>query len=115
LKVSKNIPIVYDTAQPGPLYAEALSAAGYWVVPAEKGPGSVKAGIINVKKFDLRPVGGGKNLFAELNGHSWKNKNGVWLDEPQDGLDHLLDGFRYSTWHLAKPASSGSEETEDWV
>ncbi len=115
LKVSKKIPIVYDTAQPGPVYADALQNAGYWTVPAEKGPGSVNAGIINVKKFDLRPVGGGKNLFAELNGHSWKLKNGIWLDEPQDGLDHLLDGMRYAVWYLAKPTGSGSEDFEDWV
>lgn len=115
LKVSKNIPIVYDTAQPGPLFADALRSAGYWVVAAEKGTGSVQAGITNVKQFDLRPVGGSKHLFEELNGHSWKNRNGVWLDEPQDGLDHLLDALRYSTWYLAKSSSSGSEQTEVWV
>lgn len=111
-KVSKKIPIVYDTANSGPLFADALKAAGYWVEEAWKAPGSVLAGINNVKTFDLRPVGGGKNLFAELNGHSWKNRNGAWLDEPEKGLDHLLDGIRYGTWYLAKPASSGSEEFE---
>jgi phage terminase large subunit len=115
MKVSKNIPIIYDPAQPGPLFADALISAGYWVIAAEKGPGSVHAGIQNVKKFDLRPIGGSKNLFTELNGHSWKNKNGVWLDEPQDGLDHLLDGMRYSCSYLSAPSSSGSEEHEDWV
>jgi phage terminase large subunit len=112
--VSKNIPIVYDHAQPGPLFADALRAAGYWVIEAWKGQGSVLAGINNVKKYDLRPVGGGKNLFIELNGHSWKNKNGLWLDEPQRGLNHLLDGMRYATWHLTKPISSGSEDSEEW-
>lgn len=115
LKVSKRIPIIYDPAQPGPLFGDALREAGYWAIAAEKGPGSVKAGIAKVKEFNLRPVGGGKNLFAELNGHSWKNKNGVWLDEPDKGLDHLLDGMRYATWHLDKPSSSGSEEVEEWI
>lgn len=115
MKVSKNIPIIYDPAQPGPLFADALRAAGYWAIPAEKGPGSVKAGILNVKRFDIRPVVGGKNLYAELNGYSWKNKNGVWLDdEPEKGLDHLLDGMRYACVYLAKPSGSGSEDFEDW-
>ncbi len=114
MKVSKRIPIIYDSSQPGPLFADALRKAGYWVIPAEKEPGSVKTGIANVKQFDLRPIGGHKNLFAELNGYSWKNKNGVWLDEPEKGLDHLLDGMRYAVWHLAKPTGSGSEEQEDW-
>jgi len=109
-KISKKIPIVYDTAQPGPVYADALRSAGYWLVEAWKGPGSVLAGINNVKGYDLRPVAGGKSLFAELNGHSWKQKNGIWLDEPQDGLDHLLDGMRYGCWYLTKPVSSGSVE-----
>lgn len=113
-RVSKKIPIIYDPAQPGPLYADALRSAGYWVIPAEKAIGSVKAGIQNVKTYDIRPVAGGKNLFAELNGHSWKNKNGAWLDEPQDGLDHLLDGMRYACWYLTRPVSTGSAEFEEW-
>lgn len=112
-KVSKNIPIIADSARPEMI--ASLRSAGYWVEESWKAHGSVKAGIDNVKTFDLRPVGGGKNLFAELNGHSWKNKNGVWLDEPQAGLDHLCDGFRYATWYLAKPSSSGMEEYEHWV
>lgn len=112
LKISKKIPIVADSARPEMI--ESLRIAGYWVIDSWKAQGSVKAGINNVKLFDLRPVGGSKNLFAELNGHSWKNKNGVWLDEPQDGLDHLLDGLRYAVWHLAKPAGSGSEDFPDW-
>lgn len=118
IKVSKNIPIIYDPAQPGPLFAAALEAAGYWVIPADKGPGSVRAGIATVKTFDLRPVAGGehgsKNLFAELNAFSWKNKNGVWLEEPDSGLDHLMDAMRYACTYLAAPIKSGSEDVEDW-
>lgn len=112
-KVSKNIPIVADSSRPEIIFD--LREAGYWVVESWKEKGSVLAGINNVKKYDLRPVGGGKHLFVELNGHSWKNKNGIWFDEPQDGLDHLLDGFRYACWHLTNPQSSGSEDFEPLI
>ncbi|CAN5507889.1 PBSX family phage terminase large subunit [soil metagenome] len=114
IKISKNIPIVYDTAGSGPLFADALRQAGYWVIPAEKGEGSVKAGIANVKAFDLRPVGGGKNLFAEFNAYSWELKNGIWQEMPAKGLDHLCDAMRYAVWHLAKPIGSGDEYEEEW-
>lgn len=107
-KISKRIPIIADSARPD-IIAD-LRRAEYWVEESWKAPGSVKAGILNVKKYDLRPVAGGKDLFAELNGHSWKQKNGIWLDEPQEGLDHLLDGIRYGCWYLTTPTGSGSEE-----
>lgn len=103
LGVSKNIPIIYDSAQPGPLFASALQNAGYNAIGAEKGPDSVKEGIARVKKYDLRPVLGTKNLIAELNAYSWdQRKDDTWTDTPAKSMDHLMDAMRYATWHISR-------------
>lgn len=93
LGIPKNIPIVADCSRPEMI--AALRRAGYWVLDSVKGAGSVKAGIDHVKTFDLKIVAGSKNLLKETSNYSWKNKNGQWLEEPQDGLDHCCDAFRY--------------------
>lgn len=93
LSISKEIPVVADSARPDII--SSLQNAGYWIIPAEKGKGSVLAGINTVKLHDILIVAGSKNLFREIGNYSWKNKKGVWLDEPNDVADHLLDGLRY--------------------
>lgn len=111
LNVRKDVPIIADSEDQAMI--AALRAAGYWVIDAWKGKGSVKAGIDNIKNRDLRPVGGCKNLFIEVNAYSWKNKNGEWLEEPDKKLDHLMDAMRYGTWYLECPNTSGSEDFDD--
>lgn len=115
LRISKKIPIVYDPAGSGPLFADALKDAGYWVIAADKSSGSVEGGIANVKKHDIHIVAGSKNMSREIENYLWQNKNGVWTDKPQDGIDHLMDGMRYACTYLSKPPSSGSEQYEEWT
>lgn len=101
LQIKKNLPIIADNARPE-MIAD-LRRAGYNVRASVKGKGSVNAGITRVKKHDLKIVAGGKNIFKELDNYSWRNKNGVWLDEPEDaGVDHLLDAARYFCNHFTK-------------
>lgn len=94
LGVDKFLPIIADSARPELI--EAIQQAGYWINPSLKGAGSVKAGISRLQNFNLKIKAGSTNLIREIQNYSWKNKNGVWLDEPAGGADHLLDALRYA-------------------
>lgn len=101
LGVKKNVPIIADNARPEMI--KDLQNAGYNVRASVKGKGSVVAGINRVKNYRLKIVAGSKNLYKELDNYSWTNKNGIWIDEPEDaGVDHLLDGARYLVNHWSK-------------
>jgi phage terminase large subunit len=96
LGVDKNVTIVADSARPE-MIAD-IRGAGYSIRPCVKYPGSVVEGISMVKKYNLKLVAGGKNLFREATNYAWKEKNGKFCDdEPVDAVNHLMDGGRYGT------------------
>lgn len=100
LGVDKRKTIVADSARPEMI--EDIRKAGYSIVPCEKYKGSVVEGINRVKKYNLKLVAGGKNLFREVANYAWKEKNGLFVDdEPSDSINHLLDGGRYGTEALS--------------
>lgn len=103
LQISKSIPILADSARPEMI--AALRKAGYNVTAAEKGKGSIKAGIDNVKLYDLKIVAGSKETLKEIASYSWRNKDGAWMDEPTDTLNHAMDAMRYAL----QPAPTSSQ------
>ncbi len=93
--VDKWKPIIADCAQPGMI--EDLRRAGYLVRACTKYKGSIVDGINNVKKYNLKYVAGGKNLFKEAQNYAWKEKDGKFRDdEPVDSINHLMDAKRYA-------------------
>lgn len=113
IETNRTLPIIADNARPEMI--EALRQAGFYMIESQKGKGSVIAGINTVKLHDVKIVAGSTNFFREITTYAWKNKNGQWLEEPQDGAEHLLDSTRYAVTYLVKPNSSGFEEIEDWI
>jgi phage terminase large subunit len=93
-QVSKNIPMVCDNASPATI--EALRQAGYFVTRSTKGPGSVLASIKQVLEYNIKILAGSKELIKEISNYSWANRDGQWLDEPQDGADHCMAAIRYA-------------------
>lgn len=91
--VRKYVPMFCDNASPATI--RALQNAGFYAGPSTKGPGSVLASIKQVLEFDLKILAGSKELLKEISNWSWKNREGHWLDEPQDGADHLMSAIRY--------------------
>lgn len=92
--IDKRKAIVADSAASAMI--RSLRNAGYNVIECEKYPGSVVEGIKEVKNYNINIVAGAKDLIKEIQNHSWKNKNGVWLDdEPNDSVNHALDAMRY--------------------
>lgn len=91
--INKDLPMICDNARPEMI--EALRKAKYFVAPCEKGPNSVKAGINAVQQFNIKILAGSTQLLREISNYSWAQKDGVWLDKPQEGADHLCDAARY--------------------
>lgn len=93
LNIDKNKTMVCDNSRPE-MIAD-LKTAGYNARACQKYAGSVRDGIGNVQKFDLKIVSGSRNLFDEIANYVWKSKNETLLDEPEDSINHLLDAMRY--------------------
>jgi phage terminase large subunit len=102
---NKNLPIYADAAEPGRI-AE-IYKAGFNVKPADKGQGSVHAGISFCQGLQIHSKPSNSNLNAEFGSYVWaKDKNGKALDEPVKFKDHAMDAMRYGLYtHIAKRAN----------
>lgn len=92
--------IYADAAEPQRI--EELRRAGFNVLPAEKGPGSVQAGIGFIQGMRIHSRPENENLNAERDGYMWReDKNGNPMDEPVKFNDHAMDAKRYALYtHL---------------
>jgi len=99
--IDPSVLIVADGARPE-IIAE-IRQAGYRIIAADKGPGSVKRGIDRVRERKI--VYCGRNLEREFLSYALRKKKstGETLDEPQDGNDHCMDAIRYALDDLKRP------------
>lgn len=75
-----------------------LRKKGLNIVECEKGPGSVKAGILAMQDYELIIDPESINLKIELNNYCWNDKKaGI----PIDAFNHLIDPARYAFRRLA--------------
>jgi phage terminase large subunit len=70
-----------------------LREARFRVIPASKGPGSVKNGIKKMLGYEIVISERSKNLAYELRNYAWADKKTV---TPVEGADHLCDALRYA-------------------
>jgi PBSX family phage terminase large subunit len=101
LGVSKMKKIICDNARPEMIMD--LKRAGYRAEPCFKYQGSVRDGINEVKKYNLRIVKGSRNLCDEISTYCWDSKDETLLDEPADSIDHAMDAMRYALEAVRKP------------
>lgn len=95
LGLPKAGPYYADSAEPDRI-AE-MRRAGWNVKRAKKGPGSVRAGILFVKKFQNRISPDSVNTQKEIQTYKWaEDKNGILLEEPIKYADDGLDAGRYA-------------------
>jgi phage terminase large subunit len=85
-----------------------MQRAGYNVVPAKKGPGSVLSGINQLQQHTIYLTSGSLNWAIERSNYKYKKVGGKWLNEPQKGFDHLWDGMRYWYQFFHKPTPKKS-------
>jgi phage terminase large subunit len=77
---------------------------------AEKGTGSVNAGISLLKEFDVYVSLESKNLIKEYRNYYWTElKDGTIINKPVDKFNHAMDALRYLTY------SQYSNRTEFFV
>lgn len=98
--------IVADSAEPKSI-AE-LSAYGWQIEGAKKGPDSIRQSINTLKRYKLNVTQRSSNLKKELNGYKWKqNKDGKLDNEPVDFLNHAIDALRYASLNILDNPTSG--------
>ncbi len=79
-----------------------LMNAGYNVIPAVKGAGSINTGIDTLQKCNVYYTASSIDLEQEYNEYSWKVYQGVQMDVPEDrSNDHALDCCRMgASWYV---------------
>ena len=85
-------------ADRNPEAIEEMKIQGFWgIVAAAKGPGSVKAGLDQMREFELCITERSKNLKTELDNYSWAvdRKTEQPTGDPIDEFNHALDAGRY--------------------
>lgn len=101
--------IYADAAEPQRI--EEMRRAGLNVYPADKGPGSVQAGIGFVQGLRVHTRPENVNLNREHGSYVWReDKDGNPTDEPVKFNDHALDALRYALFtHLRHGAGKPSD------
>jgi len=103
--LSLSRPTYCDSAEQDRI--QELTDAEVYVIGAEKGPGSVKAGIDIVKRYKVHVLAGSSNLLKEIKTYSWRKdaRTGKPIEEPIKWNDHALDAFRYALYTYSKQGS----------
>ena len=96
LKIPKHIEIICDVGNElNKTEMQKLRNAGYNVLPAMKGAGSILSGIETIQKSTIYYTKSSKNIENEYDTYSWRIAQGLQLDEPEQTDDHLLDAMKY--------------------
>ncbi len=79
---------------------DAIFEAGFNIFPAEKGPGSVREGLLFMQDYELIIDPDSPDLIKELKNYCWNDKRaGI----PIDKFNHLIDASRYGLEKLRSP------------
>ncbi len=90
--------VIGDSAE-GRLISE-LRQKGLNILPAEKGPGSVREGITSMQGYKIIVTPESANIKKELKNYIWNDKKaGI----PVDDYNHTIDAARYAFKQLARP------------
>lgn len=104
-----DILTVADSAEPKSI--DEIKGYGITIVPAEKGKDSVLHGIQLMQAQKISVTARSKNIWQEYSHWMWdRDKEGKWLQRPENGGDHALDGIRYFMSRHLKKSSSNSEQ-----
>lgn len=104
--------VIADSAEPKSI--DELKLRGLNIVPAEKGPDSVRNGIALVQDQRISITKRSINIIKEYRNYLWKiDKDGKILNEPEHQFSHSMDAIRYGlTSIIKKPAFKIPEPTK---
>jgi phage terminase large subunit len=102
--IPKSAEIYADSAEPKSI--EEIKQAGYNIIPAVKGPDSIRAGIKHLLSKVNYYTETSTNLILEKDNYAYAlDANKEPTDKPIDKYNHLMDGDRYATYtKFAVPA-----------
>lgn len=97
LGIEKHIEIICDSGNEiNKSEGTKLRNAGYNVIFAKKGSGSISAGIETMQKSKIHYTKESTNIESEYEQYSWKVWQGIQMDVPEEnGDDHILDAMKY--------------------
>jgi len=79
-----------------PRLIDEIHNGGITIIPVDKPPGSVKAGIDKMLELNIKVTRRSVNLREEFRTYTWdKDKNGNFINEPIDKNNHGIDAARY--------------------
>jgi phage terminase large subunit len=94
LDISKSEEIWADSAEPRLI--EELYRSGFNIKPVVKGKDSIKFGIGVMQNYKIQILKSSQNLINEMYAYQYStDKHGYTTDNPEGGLDHLIDAARY--------------------
>jgi len=94
LNIDKSYEIWCDSSEPRSV--EELYRSGFNAKAVKKGPDSIKFGISVLQNYKLHILKSSQNLINEMYAYQYAtDKHGYVTDNPEGGLDHLLDAARY--------------------
>jgi len=112
LGVLKSKEIIADSAEPKSI--EEIKRQGWYILPAQKGPDSIKASIDILKRYKINVTKNSTNLRKELSKYVWKkDREGKTLNVPIDSFNHLIDPLRYVA--LSKLKISYTQSGKSWM
>lgn len=102
LGIEKHIEIICDSGNEiNKSEGIKLRNAGYNIIFAKKGAGSISSGIETMQKSKIHYTRESTNIELEYESYSWKIWQGIQMDVPEEnGDDHILDAMKYViSWH----------------
>lgn len=107
-----NILTVADSAEPKSI--DEIKSYGITIVPAEKGKDSILHGIQVVQDLRISVTNRSQNLWKEYATYLWdRDREGAWLQRPENGNDHAMDALRYFLQRHLKKGTNNSKEFYD--
>lgn len=97
LGIQKHIQIICDSGNElNKEESRKLKNAGYNIIQAKKGSGSIASGIETMQKSKIHYTRESINIELEYENYSWKIWQGIQMDMPEEnGDDHSLDAMKY--------------------
>jgi phage terminase large subunit len=86
--------IISESADPRLI--KEIHNAGINIIPVEKFPGSIEAGINKMLEYRICITKSSYNIIKELKNYTYQqDKEGKWLNKPIDQFNHAIDAVRY--------------------
>lgn len=99
---NKDCIVIADSAEPKSI--DEIKLYGVTILPATKGTGSINSGIAFVQGQRISYTKRSVNLKVEYENYAWlEDKEGVVLNKPKPGYDHLQDAIRYGLASVLSP------------